>query len=102
MSKIVQLNAGFPPIDGKEPCRHLQCVYTTGCACTLSESAGRAVVERLKSVGHSLAQLVRHPARPDVRESVLDPRMPDAVRERIRNGQVPHVHLDEKYLIKPR
>jgi len=60
------------------------------------------MVELLKSMSHSLARLVHHPSDPEGRGSVLDPSMSDELRQALRERRVPAVHLDEKYLLKPR
>ena len=60
------------------------------------------MVQKLRSMGHTLVHLVRPHTRHRVTGSQIDPTMPDAVRKRIREGTAPMVHLNEKYLIRPR
>lgn len=63
------------------------------------------MVELLRGLGNSLIRIIHHPSRPDeapTMGSVLDPSIPDELRQRLRERRVPKVHLDEKYLLRSR
>ncbi len=53
------------------------------------------MVEKLKSASYTLMQRVWHFRH---HESVMDPHVPDSVRQRLRTHDVPKLHLDDRYI----